>query len=200
MPITTFTPPTDCNAVALGAINQDDCFPTQKQSELTYMFIAQEDAKDFDDASSASEWAERLSQTTTVPSGGGGGTVTAKDLIRRIAIIGDMPAPGEQEKDISGGRKFAASKDFVINFEVDDITPAEYEFFRPFQYGIQNVKAWVKSKGGTMLGGNKGLNNGVEVRLKAWPVFGRGTDEIEKIVGTLTWKGQVAPDRFVSPV
>jgi hypothetical protein len=197
MSITTFTPPTDCTTVNLGTVAQDDCFPTQKLSEFTHMFLGRKDAIDFTDASDATEWADRLSQSTTVPTGS---TVAVKDLIRKIAIIGDMPAPAEQEKDISGGRKHAPYKDFTINFEIDDIGPEEYEFFRNCQYGIQYVKAWVKSRGSELLGGNKGLNGGSEVRIKAWPIYGKGPDEIVKIIGTLTWKGQVAPDRCVSPI
>lgn len=197
MSITTFTPPSDCATVNLGTIAQDDCFPEQKKSELTHLFIGRQDAIDFTDASSAVEWADRLSQTTTVPSGS---TAAVKDLIRKIAIIGDMPAPQENEKAISGGRNYAGEKNFTMNFEIDDIGAAEYEFVRNFQYGIVNVKAWVKTLGGELLGGNKGINDGKNCRIKAWPVYGRGQDEIVKIIGTLTWKGTVSPDRCVSPI
>lgn len=197
MPVTTFTPPTDCTTVNLGVIAQDDCFPEQKLSEFTHLFLARKDAEDFTDATDAAEWADRLSQNNTVPVGS---TAAVKDLIRKIAIIGDMPAPAEQEKDISGGRKHSPFKTFTVNFEVDDINSEEYEFFRNSQYGIQYVKAWLKTRGGEMLGGDKGLNDGKDVRIKAWPIYGRGPEEIVKIQGTLTWQGQVAPDRFVSPV
>lgn len=197
MSITTFTPPTDCSTVNLGTVAQDDCFPEQKKSELTHLMIARQDAIDFTDASDAAAWAARLSQSATVPSGS---TAAVKDLIRKIAIIGDMPAPADNEKPISGGRTFNGEKSFTLNFEIDDIGDAEYEFVRNFQYGVVNVKAWVKTLGGDLLGGNKGLNDGKKVRIKAWPVYGRGQDEIVKIIGTLTWKGTVAPDRCVSPI
>ena len=197
MAITPFTPPLDCSIVNLGTIAQNDCFPTQKLSEFTHMYIARKDAIDFADGSDASEWADRLSQTTTPPMGS---SVAAKDLIRKIAIIGEMPAPQENEKDISGGRKHSPHKDFTVNFEIDDVDAEEYEFFRNCQYGIQYVKAWLKTRGGELLGGDKGINDGSQVRMKAWPIFGKGPDEIVKIVGTLTWKGQVAPDRCVSPI
>lgn len=197
MSITTFTPPTDCSVVNLGTVAQDDCFPEQKKSELTHMFIARQDAIAFTDASVITEWTDRLSQSTTVPAGS---TAAVKDLIRRIAIIGDMPAPAENERDISGGRKYVAVKNYTVNFEIDDIGDAEYEFFRPSQFGVIYVRAWLKTLGGDLLGGNKGLNDGVKVRMKAYPVYGRGQNEIVKITGTLTWEGTVAPDRCVSPI
>lgn len=197
MPVTTFTPPSDCSTVNLGTIAQDTCFPKQKLSELTYMFLGRGDAISFVDVLDAEEWADRLSQSSTPPVGS---SVAAKDLIRKIAIIGDLPAPALQEKDISGGRKHSPYKDFTVNFEIDDVDAEEYEFFRNSQYGIVYVKAWLKTKGGELLGGNAGLNGGTEVRMIAWPIFGKGPDEIVKIVGTLTWRGQVAPDRCVSPV
>ena len=57
-------------------------------------------------------------------------------------------------------------------------------------------KGWLETEGANLFGGN----NGIEGTLYLTPVLGRGTDEIEKYVGTFKWISKTSPDRCVSPI
>jgi hypothetical protein len=192
MPIETLTCPEDCSTETLPVVSFDDCNPEIKLSELTYAYVALENAAEFEDASQPTEWAARLSQTsTTAPSGG-----AIADLIRPLTIIGDIPAPSTSDKDISGGRKISTKTERTVNFDIDEASGANYEFARKTECGNFKCKMWFETRGGILLGGNKGITGKLVIR----PIYGRGTDEIEKYQASFIWISTTSPDRCVSPL
>lgn len=193
MAITSITCPVDCDTLVLPPVSFDECEPQVKLSEFIYGYLALKEASDFTDASLPAEWADRLSQTATPPEGS---TTDVADLIRQLAIVGDMPAPAVTEKDISGGRKIASRTDRTVNIDIDEATAANYELTRTTECGFFKVKMWFETRGGILLGGNTGITG----RLVLRPIYGRGVDEIEKYTGTFTWTNSTSPDRCVSPI
>jgi hypothetical protein len=193
MPITTSTCPTDCAADELPVISYLDCAPEQKLSELAYMYVALLGAADFADASLLDEWSARISNTATPPEGS---ETPVKDLIRMIPIIGDMPAPNVTNTDISGARNVITKADRTVNFDIDEVTDENYQFVRKTECGYMKAKIWFETRGGVLLGGNSGIN----AKIVAHPVYARGSAEIEKYTGTVTWEDKISPDRCPSPI
>lgn len=194
MSITTLTCPTDCEP-SLPVVAFNDCDPEIKLSQGKKLYIALPTAAAFAAADDIAEWADRLSQTAALPNELNV-SVTVEDLIRTITIIGDIPAPSVSTKDISGGRKYNTKTERVINIEIDEASPENYEFARTTECGVFKCKAWYETEGGMLYGGN----SGIEGVLYLTPVLGRGTDEVEKYTGTFKWNDKTSPDRCVSPL
>ncbi len=192
MPITSLVCPTNCIAT-LPDVAFDDCAPKITLSQGNYLYIAKPVAAVFADASLPGEWADRLSQDSTIPTGS---SATVDDLIRTLTIIGDIPAASITEKDISGSRKYVSKTERVINVEIDDATAKNYEFVRTTECFAFKCKAWYETEGANLFGGNSGILG----TLYLTPVLGRGVDEIEKYVGTFKWDSRTSPDRCVSPI
>ena len=193
MAITTLTCPTGCEDLVLPNVEFDDCNPVNKLSQIIYAYVALAEAANFTAADVVDEWTDRLSENATPPSGSGTEVV---DLIRPLTVTGDIPAPTISERDISGGRKVTTKTDRVVNLEIDEATALNYEFARQTECGYFKCKMWFETAGGILLGGNTGITG----KLVLNPIFARGTDEIEKYIGTFTWDSKASPDRCVSPI
>lgn len=183
MPVLTC--PTGCGS-ALPPVKFDDCNPVVLLSEIITIYIAKPAAIAFTDVESPTEWATRLSMTSS----------TGDDAIRPLTVIADKPAGSPIVKELSNGRKKTIRFDNTLNVEIDDVSDENYEFMRVSQCGGQ-YKMWYKTKGGRIYGGNEGIE---DVFLNLDIVQGRGADEIEKISGTITWGAPSAPERGISPV
>lgn len=175
----------DCNA-NLPAVDFDDCAPVVSFSEIRRIFIAKSNAAAFANWAAAAEWEARLSQSST----------TGNDYIRALTVIGDKPAATEIVKDISNGRQVTIGKDHVINFTIDDVSQANYEFMRWTECGGKFI-IWYETEGGWMYGGNAGIP---KVKVSVNSVLPRGRDEIETLVGTLTFRQKFHPERVASPI
>ena len=193
MAITTLTCATGCDDLELPVVGFDECDPEINLSQLNYAYLALEDAAVFDDASLPEEWALRLSQTATPPADSGTEVV---DLIRQLTIIGDIPAPAATDKDISGGRKITTKVDRTVNIDIDETSPENYELARQTECGFFKCKMWFETAGAQLLGGNAGITGKLLLR----PIYARGTEEIEKYIGTFTWTSTTSPDRCTSPI
>ncbi len=180
----TPTCPSNCD-FTLPVVSFDQCAPTVVYSEIRRIFIAKKAAAPFSNWLSATEWVARMSQTS----------ITGNDYIRPLTVIGDKPAPTDVVKDISNGRKITIGKDHVLNYTIDDMTQANYEFMRGLECGGE-FRVWYETEGGIMFGGNEGI----VVRVSANDVLPRGREEIETIVGVLTWRSKFSPERGISPI
>lgn len=173
----------DCNYVLPAVSSSDDCAGDTFASEIEELYIAKADAIAFADWTDPAEWATRLSQTLQVG-----------NEIRKIIVIGDKPAAQSNILNVSKKRKKKVDASHVLNFDIDDLTQDNYDFARDMQKGYQ-VRAWYKNRGGNMFGGNEGVLAYLEIN----PVLGRG-DEIEKLVGSLSWNSVQDPERVTSPI
>lgn len=190
----------DCETDTLPVVSFDDCAPEINKSEIIAVYIAGEDAADFTDVGDPEEWADRLSQTATVPSGS---TVPVKDLIRRLTVIADKPAGTEVTKVVSNNRTITLDRTQVLNITIDEVNDANYDLARATECGNGlPVKAWYETAGGYLYGGKTGIKNGVggaKPVLKLQPVKERGNDSIETLVGTIAWGNLKSEARVKSP-
>lgn len=169
----------------LPAVSFDDCNPEVLYSEIRRIFIAKKAALIFTNWLAAPEWIARLNQTTTA----------GDDYIRPLTVIGDKPAAADVVKEISNGRKKVIGKDHTINFSIDDVTDANYEFMRALECGGE-FKFWYETAGGKIYGGNDGFIAQVTMN----DILNRGKDEIETIAGVITWRTKFSPERGASPI
>lgn len=171
--------------VTLPVVHFDDCAPDVNYSEIRRIFIAKKAAAAFTNWLSPTEWLARMSQTST----------TGNDYIRPLTVIGDKPAAADVVKEISNGRRVVIGKDHTINFTIDDVSQANYDFMRALECGGE-FRFWYETEGGKMYGGNEGF----VARVSMNDVLNRGRDEIETIAGVITWRTKFSPERGVSPI
>jgi hypothetical protein len=189
------TCPSDCAVVNLPVVSFADCAPKILSSEFQRLYVGRPDAVAFSDVQSAVAWNDRISSTATPPSGS---TVVAKDLLRPLVVIGDMPAPTPTTRQISGGRTVTTQNQYVLNFEVDDVSDSNYAFFQAVQCGkgAYPVKVWPVTKSLKVLGGNAGISG----KMAVSHIFDRGDDGIIRVVGTVTFNQDIAPNMDAWPL
>lgn len=175
--------PTSCNA-DLPVVEFDKCNPTIHLSEIRRIFVAKAIAANFTNASLASEWITRLSETSTAND----------DVIRPLTVIADKPAPTLAEKEISGGRKIAINKTHVVNFTIDETNAINHAMLRQLECGGE-FKIWYETAGGLLFGGNEGI----PCRIKADMVLARGEEHMV-YNGTCEWKNRFTEEYVVSPI
>lgn len=187
---------TDCST-DLPVVAFDNCNPVINESEIIKIFLALTVALPFTAVTSATEWANRLSQTAVVPASGASATpaITADDLIRELTVIADKPAPTSNIREISNGRKKVTSKSHVINATIDETNADNHEFMRKLECGGR-FKMWYQTKGGKLFGGV----NGIEVDIDANMILNRGEGEIETQALSITWKSKFTEEFVVSPL
>ncbi len=186
---------TDCAAENLPVIAHDDCAPKILASEFQLLYLGRKDAISFTDITSATEWNDRISETNTAP---GTSTVAVKDLLRPLTIIGDMPAPARTTRQISGRREITTRTRYTLNFEIDDISLENYTFGQKIQCGkgAYPVKAWPVTASGKVFGGNAGIS----AKMTIDHIFDRGDDGIIRMVGTLVFDQDIAPNMDTYPL
>ena len=178
------------SCVELPIVSFDFCSPMLNLSEIANVYVADEDAADFTDWTDTEEWNSRLSNDGNVPDGS---TAEVIDLIRKLTVIADMPLPTPTEISISGARIAEIRTNRILNIDVDETTAANYTFMRATETvtGLR-VKLWFKTLGNVKWGGNSGISGTLKLR----PVLSRGTDELEKYIGTFKWSALQSPERY----
>lgn len=194
---------TDCDNEVLPPVVFDDCAPEFNKSEITAVYMALPDAADFEDESDPLEWAARLSQNSTPPAPVGGGTATpVKDLIRKLTVIGDKPAPTESSYTGSNQRVSILDRARLINITIDETNDANYDLMRATECGIGLAgKFWYES-GGKLYGGKSGIKRGISGQrpvLKLNQVLDRGADAVATFAGTIAWSNLKSEARVPSP-
>jgi hypothetical protein len=177
----------NCIDFNLPTTGFNDCDPAVNFSEIERIFVAGPKAAAFSNITQAAEWTTRLSQTD----------VASADAIRALTVIGDLPAAADVVRELSNGRKKRLSKDFTLNYTVDDISDATYAFFqfldeqpiiRLFGFETQAGKMYVFGNGGILVNNS---SNGV---------LARGREEVEVETGVITWRNVKRPSRIDSPI
>lgn len=181
--------PVNCAEAQIPTVSFDDCSPEINESEIEWIAIARSDAKNFLDVEDSTEWTTRIAQdAATVPP-------APDDTIRMIRVVGDKPAPELQNRVVSGGRSLQTAKNHTINAEIDETNIDNYEFARSTSCN-PTYKLWYVTKAGLVYGGICGIKAQVIFNL----IQNRGDGEIEKYVGTVTWKDRFDPPRANFPL
>lgn len=177
--------PTDCGTPLPVMSFNEFCDPCFFASEIQYLLIAKGTAAPIADLSSSAEWSARISNTST-----------DDNAIRRVIVIGDIPASTQQEYVGSLQRRKVLSRTQTLNFDVDDTCDQTYEAFRALQCG-GSVMVWAVTKSGHLLGGSFGLGEGKPVTITVNFLFNRGEAEVQRIQAVLTWEGLFSPQRSI---
>lgn len=176
--------PSGCSG-EIPDLNFSFCTPTNLFGEITHIFVASAGAACFTDESVLSEWLGRLDNTD--------GGINA---IRYMHVSADMPAGAGDVIETSLGRKSKGPKTFTVNLDIDDMGTFDlnYDFLRTTQCNM-TYKVWLASAG-FLYGGACGILANMTLDY----VIARGTKSIQKIMGTVTWEAQFAPERVANPL
>lgn len=175
--------PQDCSGV-LPVVSFSDCSPEVNLSEIEFVVMGAPGTKPFTDISSASEWANRLDNDGNDPN----------DL-RLIRVIGDKPAPTDQEQTISGARIVTVNRTHTLNFDIDETNDINYDAARMLQCAGQKI-IWYITRSGHVFGGSEGIPASVKIN----ELLNRGENEIQRLQGVATWQNQFMPERDVWPL
>jgi len=116
--------------------------------------------------------------------------------MRKLTVIGDKPAPESSETKISHFRTIHGPRQHTINFRVDETDDTNYNFVRGLiANNVRTVLAWYVVHKKKFHGGLEGI----ECSIKADFVTPESEEELETIVGTLTFTGNY-PERTDWPL
>lgn len=178
------TCPENCDS-PLPVVSFSDCAPEVNLSEIEFVIIGKAEAADLSDETDASEWAARLDNDDTSDS----------DKLRLLRVIGDKPAPTDQEQQISGGRVIVVDRTHTLNADIDETNQTNYDAVRTLQCGGE-VKLWYVTRSGHVFGGK----TGVGASLKVSEILNRGENEIQRFNMVATWKSKFSPERALWPL
>ena len=171
------------SCINIPIVRFDACNPVILPGEIVALYVAGINAADFTDWTDSVEFLSRVNNALP----------NDADVLRKLTVIGDMPLPTAVEKEISGGRLSEVRTLRVINIEMDEATPENYEFIVATETSTGlHCKVWIE----TMAGVRFGSNSGITGRLKIRPVLTRGSGEIEKYIGTFKWNSLTSPGRI----
>lgn len=186
----TPTCPTDCTTADLPAIAMADCVDAMitEESEIQEIFMTINDGAGAPKAKPTS-WTSKSDWLAVIAD-------TGNDKVRKLNVIGDKPLADATTRTLSKRRKKAGTKTQTINFDIDDISPANYDFMRQLQCGA-TVVIWYSTVGGYLYGGP----NGFEVSVaNIGEVLDRGENNYAVIRGILSWENQFSPPRIANPM
>lgn len=170
--------PTDCIGTAKDW-TFSICAPTYHWGEVSQLYIANGDYAGFttetsDGAVIEADWLA---------------AIAAKD-IEVLTVLGDLPIAEKTEVASSGDRIAVGFRTFTLNFEVDETNDANYTAMLLTQCG-NKFTVWFESSDGLIFGGL----DGIEMTLEMNYMIPRSRLELQKIMGTGTWKSLQAPFR-----
>lgn len=111
---------------------------------------------------------------------------------QELLVIGDLPAPDSEERQISGGRTKFGDKTYVLNIDIDETSQDNYDAIRKLSCGMRVAVAWA-TRGGYIYGTVAG-----EV-IAADPIFERGEDSYMTYNVQIRWKAVCPPPRAEDP-
>jgi hypothetical protein len=182
--------PESCSSADLPAVDFNECTDAveSEESEITDVFLSVEDDAGTDPKYFPSDWTDADAWTAAIAQSGNG--------IRHLTVIGDKPLPENASRTISKGRIIFGRAKHQINFDIDDVTAANYELMRRGQCGGRWV-IWYATAGGKLYGGPKGFSANVAL---AGEVLERGEGNFAVLRFNLTWKAKNSPPRINNPM
>lgn len=183
------TCPTGCESNLPGWIFSD-CDPEINNGEIAKIYFTTPN-NPLSDWSNVLEWDSRLDNTAA-----------SATKIRVLTVIGELPAVGDNVKDISGGRKIEGVKDFVVNFTVDETSQENYDALRAMECNNGGHIVWFETRDGLLFGSNYGvgLNDKVIAKIKLKLAIPLAYTDIMNFPGTVTWSSAFSPERITSPI
>lgn len=156
-----------------------------------FLYTRSEATDALTDASSAVEWATRISNTTALTASG-----TAAP-IRYHYVTGDWPLPESTEIEVSNGRTAQTPPKHTLNLLIDDVGAVNSALLEAEQGKTKRRKVWLIADG-QLHGGNDGYEMDVTFLGKVIP--GAKTEK-QTIAVRLKYEGaQTAPITSVVPI
>jgi hypothetical protein len=166
------------------------CAPSYHWGEISKVYIAPADFLPFD-LTVLGNWTSRLADT-------------GDDKIRTLIGIGDMPEPEITEVTTSGDRKAYSSRQYTINFTIDEtgsvaagVVIDNYSWMAMTGCNT-NYQFWFETSDGVLYTG--GPDSGLEGTGIFHQIIPRLRTELVTFVGTFKWQSYFAPYRMASPM
>jgi len=180
--------PTDCSSPQ-QPVSFSTCAPEYHWGEISKVYVGPADLAAFD-ITSLAEWTARLADT-------------GDDKIRTLIGIGEMPEPEVTEINTSGDRKAYSSRQYTINFTIDETNDVNYAWMAMTGCNT-NYQFWFETSDGLLYSGDYTGSTGTGVGLEGTAVFHqiipRTRTELVTFVGTFKWQAYFAPYRIDSPM
>lgn len=174
--------PPDCES-ALMPVSFNPCSPEYHWGEISKVYIAPADMSlaGFD-VTDLADWTALLAPT-------------GDDKIRTLIGIGEMAEPEVTEVPTSGNRKAYGSRQYTIQFTIDETNHINYAWMSMTGCNTSYM-FWFEISDGMLYGGPDGLY-GTAVFHQIIP---RTRQELVTFVGTFKWQAYFAPARSDSPM
>jgi|GEM_PF-2549486 len=178
------TCPENCADLILPPTKFSDCSP---EGSLGRIIAIYETGVNYPltDENSPSEWEGRMNMADDNPA-----------KIRKLIVIGDMPASESTEIPMSGGRIFYGLEQYTINPRIDEVNQENYDYARSQNKCNIRRKFWVETTNGSTFGGP----NGIDVSGKWKLVIPESDQELQTLTGVFKFKSETMPCRFMHPL
>ena len=174
--------PTDCESPQ-PRVSFSTCAPEYHWGEISKVYIAPADLLTFD-LTVLGNWTARLDDEVD-------------DKIRTLIGIGEMPEPEITEVATSGDRKAYSSRQYTINFTIDETNDFNYAWMAMTGCNT-NYQFWFETSDGMLYTG--GPDSGLEGTAVFHQIIPRLRTELVTFVGTFKWQAYFAPYRIDSPM
>src|SRR3990167_3974431 len=161
----------------------DECAPEINSGQIAKIYVGKIN-QCFTNWADATQWATRLSNTST-----------ADSAIRFFHVIADKPKPASNKKQISLGRTIAGKKDHTLNLTIDETNAVNHEMLRQYECA-HKVASWYETLDGLLFGGNCGIEGSFQLDM----VIPREANGDISFEGTFEWKAKFTEERIVSPI
>ncbi len=119
---------------------------------------------------------------------------TNADVIRKITVMGDKPAPEAVYLELSLNRRKLLRKNRTLNIVIDDVNDTNHEALRLLECGSDDLYLmWYEDSNGYIYGGL----DGIPVKyLELNEIIPQSRDEKITFTGVITWESKYTEERF----
>lgn len=183
--------PVDCEDMSLPEVSFSDCIEAfqEELSQISEVIISEEDPDNPGqplykptDMADPADWISMISND-------GNGA-------RRLIGLGSLPAPEKQRRDISKRRTKKGASAYMLNFVVDEVTQANYDFTRNLACG-KKVFLWYVTNGGFVYGSENGIKAEV---YDADPIWDADVNSYVRLEFNFRWEAHCPPERNPYPL
>lgn len=163
-----------------------DC-PQLKESEINHVYIV--DSENGSPVAAPTDWTAPADWAAVLDQ-----AVAAK--IRKLTGVGSLPAPEQEEVQISNRRKAFGLRTYQLTLNIDEFTLKNYAWARELQCG-GTKHIWFSTIGGFLFGGENGIK--VTVIPPTSPMES-GENVYHSIQVVLEWRASYDPPVIADPL
>lgn len=110
--------------------------------------------------------------------------------------VGDMPEAEDIIVTLGRAHREIAARRWTVNFAPGIAVASQYAFLRRLQVAPRNMRVWLATMGGRLLGGPEGIR---PEYITAKTLYGGATEDLEAAKIILQWTACAEPDRADVP-